>query len=93
MSEYVCSDDCLKVFMMLSEYLDRELTDEECDQFEKHINNCEKCKEFFESFSLTVRLSKRLECHEFYQMPRETKIKLHDFLRDKCQGGMDSSKE
>ena len=82
--DHNCKDDCLEIFMILSEYLDQELTTLKCSQIEEHMRRCERCTAFFESFSLTVKLSRKLECHEFFRIHKEVRKKLHNFLKERC---------
>ncbi len=50
--------NCKEVFAMLSEYLDRELTVESCEEIEAHLADCPPCIEFLHSLKRTVGLCK-----------------------------------
>ncbi len=84
MSGHECKD-CQKVFDKLSEYIDRELNEEECLVFEEHIQNCKPCLDFLESLEHTVKLCKHLDNQESYRIPRDVSIKLHEFLKKECK--------
>ena len=50
--------NCQQVYAMLSEYLDRELPADTCDQLERHIQDCAPCVEFVESLKKSVALGR-----------------------------------
>jgi predicted anti-sigma-YlaC factor YlaD len=77
--------DCQKIFDKLSEYIDRELTEDECLIFEEHIQNCKPCLDFLESLNYTVKLCHHIEGHETFAIPRDVSLKLHDFLKKECK--------
>lgn len=52
--------DCKDIFAHLSEYLDSELSPEECARFDAHICSCAPCVEFINSLKLSIDLCK--EC-------------------------------
>ncbi len=54
------SENCKQMFTLLSEYLDRELEAQSCEELEKHLQDCPPCIEFLESLKRSVRLCK--EC-------------------------------
>ena len=69
--------ECRHIFALLSEYLDRELTAELCDQITGHIQDCPPCVEFVESLRKTTDLCRRLELPEKPgPLPEETRRKL-----------------
>ncbi len=41
--------NCREMFAALSDYLDRELPDDDCEQLRRHIEDCAPCVEFVES--------------------------------------------
>ena len=51
--------DCQTVFAMLSEYLDRELPSETCDELERHIEDCAPCVEFVASLKKSIALGRQ----------------------------------
>jgi predicted anti-sigma-YlaC factor YlaD len=85
MGDHHNSDDCKKIFDRLSEYIDRELNEEECLVFEEHIKNCEPCLKFLDSLNYTVKLCRSIDSHETYRIPREVSVKLHAFLKKECK--------
>ncbi len=48
--------ECKEIFAMLSQYLDRELPGDLCDQIGHHIDGCPPCVEFVKSLEKTVEL-------------------------------------
>lgn len=46
--------ECMDIFARLSEYLDGELSPEECAHFESHIAGCAPCVEFVESLKRSI---------------------------------------
>ncbi len=85
MSEQHNCKDCKKIFDKLSEYIDRELNEEECLVFEEHIRNCKPCLDFLETLKSTVKLCRHLEDHDSYRIPRDVSVKLHEFLKKECK--------
>lgn len=53
--------ECKQIFAMLSEYLDRELPANVCDEIENHIGGCAPCVEFVESLKKTIRLCREVD--------------------------------
>ena len=45
---------CKEMFAELSNYLDEQLDDSLCEEFEKHLDGCEPCKEFLASLQATI---------------------------------------
>jgi anti-sigma factor (TIGR02949 family) len=52
---------CLEVFARLSEYLDGELTPEECSRVEAHIADCPPCVEFLENLRRCIGASREMQ--------------------------------
>jgi anti-sigma factor RsiW len=70
-------DACLEVFERLSEYLDGELSPQDCAHIQEHIRDCEPCVAFVESLQTSIRASRELRPHEPVQeLPEATKAKL-----------------
>lgn len=68
---------CRRVFESLSEYLDGELTPEDCRQVEAHIADCPPCVDFLESLKETIAASRHLDLHAAPpSMPPEVLAKL-----------------
>src|SRR5689334_7155479 len=53
-------NDCGRLFALLSEYLDQELSPATCEELAEHLRGCPECIEFVESLKRTVQL-----CHAF----------------------------
>ncbi len=56
--------DCREIFALLSQYLDRELPPEICDQIEKHIGDCPPCIDFVRSLRTSIDLYRRYRDEE-----------------------------
>ncbi|MBI4907113.1 MAG: zf-HC2 domain-containing protein [Acidobacteria bacterium] len=56
--------ECKEIFAMLSQYLDRELPGDVCDQIWQHINGCPPCVEFVKSLEKTVALCREVPFSE-----------------------------
>jgi anti-sigma factor RsiW len=55
------SEECRRIFALLSEYLDAELPLETCDEIEAHLSDCPPCVEFLESLRRTVEVCRSFE--------------------------------
>jgi anti-sigma factor RsiW len=73
-----CKDCCDQ----LSDYLDGEISDDECRYIEDHLDRCPPCAMFFESLKTTVSLCGRALPAE---IPEETRQALKEFLRRRCR--------
>lgn len=60
MSEHRHSEECKKIFALLSQYLDLELPPDACNAIAAHLQECPPCIEFADSLKKTVAL-----CHQF----------------------------
>jgi anti-sigma factor RsiW len=70
-------ESCLEVFEKLSEYLDGELSPQDCAEIQEHIQDCEPCVAFVESLKASIRASRELRPLEpVQQLPEETRQKL-----------------
>jgi len=56
------AEECREVFERLSEYLDQELPEGDCERLRQHIEGCAPCVEFIESLKKTIAL-----CHEYHK--------------------------
>jgi len=54
------SMECKEIFAKLSEYLDRELPDNLCEEMDAHIQDCPPCVEFVKSLEKTVDLCRKM---------------------------------
>ena len=67
----------LEVFERLSEYLDGELSPQDCSQIQEHIQDCEPCVAFVESLKNSIRASHELRPREPVQeLSEETRERL-----------------
>ncbi len=72
-----CSDFCKK----LSDYLDRELSENECRLIEEHLEQCPPCAIIFQGLERTVSLCGKAVSDE---IPEDVKKRLLSFLRNRC---------
>jgi RNA polymerase sigma-70 factor (ECF subfamily) len=56
--------ECKEIFAKLSEYLDRELPDNLCEEMDAHIHDCPPCVEFVRSLEKTVEMCKQITANE-----------------------------
>ncbi len=52
-------NECKRVFALLSEYLDRELSSGTCEDLERHLNGCPQCLRFVRSLRHSVNLCRQ----------------------------------
>lgn len=83
--EEISHCDCKKVLELISAYIDSELSNDEKRMLDAHILQCQPCKAYLESLNYTVKISVRLEKQESYQMPKDVRVKLRTFLKEKCK--------
>ncbi len=55
---------CLEVFEKLSEYLDGDLSPQDCVLIQEHIKDCEPCVAFVESLKKSIQASRELRPNE-----------------------------
>ena len=72
-----CSDFCKK----LSDYLDRELSENECRLIEEHLEQCPPCAIIFQGLERTVSLCGKAVSDE---IPEDVKKRLLSFVRNRC---------
>lgn len=53
--------NCRICSKLLQEYLDNTISEELIDDLRNHLNNCERCRIFFRTYSLTITLSRQVE--------------------------------
>lgn len=71
---------CEELLKALSDYIDGEIDPGICEEFEKHLKDCEPCKIVVDTVRKTVLLYKGTEV---YELPYKLKEKIHDLLRIK----------
>ncbi|HWR50376.1 MAG TPA: zf-HC2 domain-containing protein [Bryobacteraceae bacterium] len=62
MHEEKPSADCKQMFELLSQYLDRELAPQSCEEIEAHLSHCPPCIEFLESLKRSMCLCRDCTC-------------------------------
>ncbi len=72
-----CSDFCKK----LSDYLDRDLSENECRLIEEHLEKCPPCAIIYRGLEKTVSLCGVAISDE---APEDVKKRLISFLRNRC---------
>jgi anti-sigma factor RsiW len=60
----VKSEECESIFEALSQYLDGELGEADCQALESHIQGCGPCVEFVESLRKSIRLGRQFRSQE-----------------------------
>jgi hypothetical protein len=76
------SMECKEMLKELSEYIDGELDPSLCAQLECHMKDCHPCLIFINTLKKTISLYKYAASEP---LPKEVHLRLHDFLRKKCQ--------
>jgi anti-sigma factor RsiW len=67
----------------LSDYLDGELADTECELIEDHLEVCPPCNMMYQSLKTTVEIC-NLGIPE--EIPEDIRVRLKRFLREHCGG-------
>jgi len=70
---------CRELFERLSEYVDRELSQELCEEIRQHMDGCNPCVNFAKTLRTTADLCRRLPSQP---IPSEVAADLHAFLSD-----------
>ena len=71
---------CEDLLKALSDYIDDEIDSSICEEFEKHLRDCEPCKIVVDTVRKTILLYKGTEV---YKLPYELKERIHKLLREK----------
>jgi anti-sigma factor RsiW len=83
------NNECKDVFARLSEYLDQELPDDVCRQFDAHIGSCSPCVEFVESLKKSIALSRQFQLGQqprpLQEGEREQLLEAYQRLRQSLQ--------
>jgi anti-sigma factor RsiW len=75
--------ECKEMLEKLSEYIDGELDPKLCQDLEKHMADCNPCLIFVNTLKKTISLFKYASSEP---LPKEVHLRLHDYLKKKCQG-------
>lgn len=70
---------CEEILQKISEYIDGELDNGECQSIKQHIDTCSFCKKFVKSFTRNIDLCKELLKVD---MPEEVREKLRQKLQN-----------
>lgn len=73
---------CRRVFELLSEYVDGELSREERESLAVHLQACPPCEEFLRTFQAARELCRQSLMEK---MPEEMKSRLRAFVRDRLR--------
>jgi anti-sigma factor RsiW len=68
---------CKRIFAMLSDYLNVEISQKNCRELERHLKRCEPCIAYLESLKSTVEACRR---YQVGKVPPPSK-KVRDALR------------
>jgi len=52
--------DCREMVELLGEYMEKELAEEVCQCIEKHLNECDRCKNLYETYREVIELCQEL---------------------------------
>lgn len=55
---------CRELAEILCDYLDEQLAEEECGTIRAHLECCEACVHFVETYRLTIQITRRLPAAE-----------------------------
>ena len=72
---------CETLVRLLSDYVDKELSEEDVERLEDHLADCPPCEVFLNTFRKSVDLSARRVAST--AMPNEMRDRLHSFLDEK----------
>ncbi len=68
---------CRDVIGLITDYLEATLTEEQIAEFEAHLDGCDACQAYRNTYRRTMELTAR---SEHVEMPVEMRRRLHDFL-------------
>lgn len=71
--------NCHEIMKHLSEFIDGDLDDCQCDVIRGHLDDCPECRTFLDTFRKTIDVSKKLLRTE---IPDEIRARLRDRLRE-----------
>jgi predicted anti-sigma-YlaC factor YlaD len=80
---------CHRLLGSLSAYLDGEAADSLCQEIERHMESCERCRIVIDTLAMTVKLYREQEPSALPEAARQrlyVSLKLEDFL-SKQSGG------
>lgn len=53
--------ECKRVLEILSDYVDGELSPDQCQQIQEHLEDCPECHDFVETFRESLELTHNLD--------------------------------
>jgi len=65
---------------MLNDYVDGDINPAVCDEFEKHLTDCNPCQIVVDTIRKTITLYRG---EEVYELPKDFSEKLHETLEEK----------
>ena len=71
---------CEELVRFMIDYLDGDLAPEEEKEFDLHIDGCNDCHAFLNTYRKTVSLLNNLSCKE---IPEKVSTRISDFLRER----------
>lgn len=75
--------DCNETLRELYQYLDGELTEEDCRQIQRHLDDCSPCLEAFD-FEAELKLVVRNRCRD--TVPEKLRVRIAQVLLLECGG-------
>ncbi len=74
--------NCKDVMMHICESLGEDLDSDKCVAIKNHLDNCDHCKQYFDSVKLTIDYYKQYNA----EIPKDAHSRLMDFLKlDDCE--------
>jgi len=71
---------CEELLRMLNDYVDGDIDPGVCEEFQKHLDECNPCEVVVDTIRKTITLYKE---SGVYEIPVEFRERLHQVLRDK----------
>ncbi len=75
---------CRDVIGLMADYLESTLTEEQIAEFEEHLDGCDACQAYLNTYRWTMEVTARSQRVE---MPAEMRRRLHDFLLRQLSSG------
>jgi hypothetical protein len=79
---------CEELLALLSEYVDETLDPSLCEEFSKHMADCNPCQVVIDNLRHTINIYK---AGQAYELPAEFRERLHAALRKKWKEKQSSS--
>ncbi|MEA3222319.1 MAG: zf-HC2 domain-containing protein [Thermodesulfobacteriota bacterium] len=75
--------NCKKIIALLYDYMDEDLPPDLMEEVSSHLDKCKMCKTLFHTYSLTIRLTNKVETH--HNVPPEMLSRLKALLHTKLR--------